>query len=240
MAFNTVPTVASGDSWTSSQHNTYIKDNMTALWPYTTAGDLAYATSSSTLGRLANTAGGLLYGDTSAPAWLANSVGGVLYGGASAPAWLAKPSVLSFLKMSSAGTPSYTAATALPGGFHVTGGAFTNSLISTTATASTYTGVAFNFILGAPCTVFAWATGMGRKNSATYEGYFEIVIDGTANPDRPTQIKSTAETMFFTSYVKTAVPAGARNVSLYYRTENAGDELFLERAQIYAIAFVDP
>lgn len=52
MAYATVPTVATGDSWSAAQHNTYIKNNFAALWPYTTAGDMAYATSSSTLTRI--------------------------------------------------------------------------------------------------------------------------------------------------------------------------------------------
>ena len=31
MAYSTVPTVSTSDSWTASQHNTYLKDNMAAL-----------------------------------------------------------------------------------------------------------------------------------------------------------------------------------------------------------------
>lgn len=50
---STVPTVANGDSWSAAQHNTYVRDNIDALWPYTTAGDLGYATASNQLGRLA-------------------------------------------------------------------------------------------------------------------------------------------------------------------------------------------
>lgn len=52
MARTAWPTVISGDSWTASQHNTYGRDNDLAYWPYTTAGDLAYASSSTTLTRL--------------------------------------------------------------------------------------------------------------------------------------------------------------------------------------------
>lgn len=52
MAYSTVPTVVSGDSWSAAQHNTYIKDNFAALWPFTTAGDIAYAATSTTLARL--------------------------------------------------------------------------------------------------------------------------------------------------------------------------------------------
>lgn len=71
MARTPWPTVLSGDSWSASQHNTYGRDNDLAYWVYTTAGDLAYATSSSALARLALTTGGLLHGGASAPEWLA-------------------------------------------------------------------------------------------------------------------------------------------------------------------------
>lgn len=49
---STVPTVANGDSWSAAQQNTYLRDNIEALWPYTTAGDIAYATASNQLARL--------------------------------------------------------------------------------------------------------------------------------------------------------------------------------------------
>ena len=52
MAFNSVPTVANGDSWSAAQHNTYLRDNMAALWPYSVAGDIAYATGANALTRL--------------------------------------------------------------------------------------------------------------------------------------------------------------------------------------------
>lgn len=92
MTFTTVPLLATGDWIDAAWGNTYWKDNFAALWPYTTAGDLAYGTgAASNLARLALT------------------TGGVLYGGASAPAWLAKPSVDSVLKNTTAGVPSWLA-----------------------------------------------------------------------------------------------------------------------------------
>ena len=45
MGYSTVPYVNSGSSWTASQHNTYIRDNFTALWPFTAAGDMVVSTS---------------------------------------------------------------------------------------------------------------------------------------------------------------------------------------------------
>lgn len=51
MAYSVVPTVATGDLWTAANHNTYLKDNLAALWPYTTAGDMVYASSPTMLAR---------------------------------------------------------------------------------------------------------------------------------------------------------------------------------------------
>ncbi len=53
MAYSAVPTVVTGDSWSAANHNTYLRDNLAALWPFTAAGDLAYASSASALARLA-------------------------------------------------------------------------------------------------------------------------------------------------------------------------------------------
>jgi hypothetical protein len=53
MSFNTVPTVATGDLWTAANQNTYLRDNMAALFPYTTAGDIAVASAADALTRLA-------------------------------------------------------------------------------------------------------------------------------------------------------------------------------------------
>lgn len=52
MSFTTVPTVSNGDSWSAAQHNTYLRDNLAALWPFTTAGDIAYASAANALARL--------------------------------------------------------------------------------------------------------------------------------------------------------------------------------------------
>lgn len=70
MAYNAVPTVATSDSWTASQHNTYIKDNFAAVWVGTTAGDLDYYTSATAKARLAiGAAGRVLVSNGSAPTW---------------------------------------------------------------------------------------------------------------------------------------------------------------------------
>lgn len=53
MTYSPVPTVATGDTWTASQHNTYIRDNFAALHPYTARGDIAYRNNAGNIARLA-------------------------------------------------------------------------------------------------------------------------------------------------------------------------------------------
>ena len=74
MAYSTVPTVVSGDTWSAAQHNTYIRDNFTALWPYTAAGDIAYAASTTALTVLPIGAEGEILSSVSgAPDWVATT-----------------------------------------------------------------------------------------------------------------------------------------------------------------------
>jgi hypothetical protein len=70
MSYNTVPTVSAGDSWSASQHNTYVRDNFAALWPYTTIGDMSYLSGSGVISRLGiGTAYQLLRSTGTAPTW---------------------------------------------------------------------------------------------------------------------------------------------------------------------------
>jgi len=81
MSFTTVPTVSNGDSWSAAQHNTYLRDNMAALFPYSAAGDIAYASASNALSRLAKPSvdSVLKMGSGGVPSWLAeNQTAGAL------------------------------------------------------------------------------------------------------------------------------------------------------------------
>lgn len=70
MTYQTVPTVVTGDMWTAAQNNTYIRDNFSALWPYTAAGDMAYASSSSTLSKITvGSEGQILNVSSGVPVW---------------------------------------------------------------------------------------------------------------------------------------------------------------------------
>lgn len=69
MAHSVVPLMATGDWIDAAWVNQYLRDNIAALWPYTTAGDLAYASGAHTLARLAKPGGTSL---------LQNTAGGVV------------------------------------------------------------------------------------------------------------------------------------------------------------------
>lgn len=99
-------------TYTAAQYNTHVRDNMAALWVYTTAGDIAYATGATGLARLGiGGAGALLYSAGSAPAWkAAGGAGELLYGaGAAAPNWLGIGGAGALLK-STGSAPAWLAA----------------------------------------------------------------------------------------------------------------------------------
>jgi hypothetical protein len=64
-----------GDSWSASQHNTYIKDNFAAGVPdiFTTAGDIVYGTAANTAARLGiGSTSDILSVAAGIPAWQSN------------------------------------------------------------------------------------------------------------------------------------------------------------------------
>lgn len=70
MSYSTVPTVAPGDAWSASQHNTYLRDNLSAIWKGTTAGDMDYYSGPSDKTRLPLSPGSMLMAGASAPVWV--------------------------------------------------------------------------------------------------------------------------------------------------------------------------
>lgn len=68
--YNAIPSVATGDWITAGWVNTYVGGNMTALWPYTAIGDMAYANAATELARLAlGTQYKFLQAGASVPEW---------------------------------------------------------------------------------------------------------------------------------------------------------------------------
>lgn len=98
-----------GERLTASKMNE-ISSSLSAVYPHTTAGDIAYRDASSAiLTRLAKVTGGILYGGASVPAYLANVAGGVLHGGASLPAFSAAGTLGQFLKSNGTSAPAFEA-----------------------------------------------------------------------------------------------------------------------------------
>ena len=81
MAFTSPFTAVVGASVLASQWNTSGRDNINALWVYTAAGDIAYATSATSLAKLAAPAVDSLLkmtASTKIPSWIATTlVGGI-------------------------------------------------------------------------------------------------------------------------------------------------------------------
>lgn len=82
MSFNNSFTAVTGATYTAAQYNTHTRDNLTAIWVYTTAGDIAYATGATALSRLgigANTTT-VLMPAAGVPSWAhAPAIKGVLH-----------------------------------------------------------------------------------------------------------------------------------------------------------------
>ena len=99
MAYSSGFTAVTGATYTAAQYNTNTRDNFTAIWVYTTAGDIAYATGATTLARLGiGAAGAILKSTGSAPAWLAIGANGYhLEVSGGAPVWGAFYRYMSFL-----------------------------------------------------------------------------------------------------------------------------------------------
>lgn len=126
--YNAVPLVATGDWIDDVWLNTYIRDNLAALWLYAAAGDITYALDSNTLAKRAiGAANALMYSTGSAPNWatlatlaaaqaiIASQAAGDIFYGASGTALgrVAKPASASLLTNDSGGVPSWaTLATA--------------------------------------------------------------------------------------------------------------------------------
>lgn len=71
MAYTVIPTYTTNQLITSAHANTYWRDNINQLWPFTTAGDLAYASATTVLSRLGIGAAGKRLGSNgSVPSWL--------------------------------------------------------------------------------------------------------------------------------------------------------------------------
>lgn len=76
MSYTPVPLVTTGDLWTASNNNTYVRDNFNQTDPHvmTTTGDMVYASSSANLARLAFAANSLMV-NNGIPLWFGIGLG---------------------------------------------------------------------------------------------------------------------------------------------------------------------
>lgn len=92
MGCTIVPSVITGQTYSAGNYNTYVKDNINSLLVFTTAGDLVYASSSTTLARLGiGTEGYVLTVVSGLPVWATSVPIGVVtsWAGSSVPTnWL--------------------------------------------------------------------------------------------------------------------------------------------------------
>lgn len=238
MAYTSGFTAVTGATYTAAQYNTYTRDNLTAIWVYTTAGDIAYATSATTLARRALVVGGLMYGGASTPSWRALTIGGILYGGATAPEWLAKPSSLtSYLTNTSSGTPAWASKGLLAATGLV---AFTPGQTDTTGSFVDVTGATLNLSLpsGNTYTVVALAGASCWVSNTSYSCQVIAVIDGTADTNQ-IYIGSNLVTGLPIGYYRTGIVDGTRTVKLQFRVYSAGATAHFERGWLIALAFTE-
>lgn len=230
MAYNALPTVANGDSWSAAQHNTYIKDNFAAVWPYTTAGDMSYASASNALARLAiSSVGGLLYSTGAAPAWLARpSVASLLYhaGTASAPAW----SALSTLNLHKGVIPVI--------GYDTQPAEFTTN----STTGADITGLTVNIVTTVTSTILLLIQGgiAITGGSAIYDAKVLGSIGGVVqSQDNVPQSYYAQYEPWFSFYHRTGVAAGTITCKAQMKVSNSARTGYFIGGSILALAIAE-
>lgn len=223
---STVPTVANGDSWSAAQHNTYLRDNIEALWPYMTAGDMAYATSSNQLTRLAPPGAlSVMQHSGTAPSWLtANVAKTVLQSGGGSLAFTHSPSIKGVLHSL---------------GFHQFGDigqTSTNTSIDTDVTNSS-----FNITTSETCTIVMIVHALMATGASGYQAKLRGVIGGVADVTGNNYGTSgtTSYSSVAYSFRRTGVAAGTIACSLKFGSSHAGVSAFIERGGILVMAFVE-
>lgn len=229
MSYSNLPILATGDWIDAAYGNQYWGDNFRALWPYTTAGDLAYATgASANLARLGISA-----------------IGGVLYSTGSAPAWLVKPTVESVLRHTGGSVPpSWAAPNLLKGSIHTSGFDNTTTEVDTTSTTGVdITGLTLNLTTTVTCTIMMWIHGSIAitGGSAIYTAGVIGHIGGVAQT-----IDNSIPRSFYAQYEpygniyrRTGVGAGIVTCKAQLFTQDASRTAHFFGGSIFAMAIVE-
>jgi len=178
MAYSVVPLVAVGDLWTAANQNTYLKDNMAAVWVGTTAGDVDYYTGAANKARVAASNGGIFISGAAAPSWLPiGAGGGLLTENGTIPSWLALGTAGQGLRTNNAATAPEWADVILdwevltPGDW-----SSTNVVAFQTVTNSTIT-----LTLPVPGVIFCIGTCNLSTNDGTEEAALRASIGGVGS-----------------------------------------------------------
>lgn len=208
MAFNNSFTAVVGATYTAAQYNTHVRDNFTALWVYTTAGDIVYATSATALARL---------GKPSVDSVLKNTSSGV-------PSWLSMADLADLL-------PGRLHAIAADT-FNASG----QSIGSTSY--QDITNATLDIVTTVTCTIIMFARGVFAVNVEGNRAFIQAVVDGAATGDGSAPHTSSGVYVPYSIFHhRTGVTAGTITCKLQGRANAGGNAGIFERGRIMIVAF---
>lgn len=222
MGYSPVPTVASGDLWTASDHNTYIRDNFAAGVPdiFAAAGDLVYGSAANVAARLAIGANGYyLRSNGNAPYWStitfpteipaqSGNSGKFLTTNGAAVSWGWPIPVISLAEKTSA--------------YNISSTVYLEVLSGTITMPSAGKLVAI-------------AAGQYKSNTSGDIAMVKLQIDGTDDPNVAEQAKTDAWYTFSLMYMK-SVSAGDRSAKIYLKNSTSG-EVGIKWCHIFLLGF---
>lgn len=226
MAYSTPGTKATGDQYTAAMWNTNMRDNMSEMWKYASAGDLIYGLTATTANRLAiGAAGSILRSTGSAPSWLAiGSSGYVLTSTGTAPSWASVAS--------------------LNGVINAIG--YDNSIAEFTTTSTTgadVTGLTFNITTTVTCTIALWMFGsMAVSGGSAIWSCGLLGSIGGVNQTLDTSVPRTYAGQYepYTSfYRRTGVAAGTITCKARAWVEDASRTANYIGGMIFALAITE-
>lgn len=224
MAYTAGFTAVTSATFTAAQYNTNVRDNFTAIWVGTTAGDMDYYTSSTTKARLAPPAGLSL-----------------LTHNGTVPSWLAAGSALQFLRLNSSTAFEFAG---VPGVIDVFGYDDLTSAFSTSSTSYTdVTGLSISLTLTRTCTIWAlFAGSFAESNAAGGAPVSDLIlsIDGTETPAgaETTLTDANFQTPAAATFRKINVASGSRVIKPRVRIDDGGESVSI-RGILIAAAFAE-
>ena len=231
MARTVIPLYVTNQVITAAHGNTYWRDNEAAHWPYTAAGDMAYATAADALSRLAAVDGGILKSGAAAPSWLAaGAAGSMMYNnGASTPAWLAAAAAGKVLQMNAGGTAPEWGGALLDWGYVTDGN---NTRVNATTVYANVVGAVD--ILTLPVAGIVFAIGWGSMDgTGGWNALASMYIDGVNG--QYTGTVQTTHSSFCCAFAKSCA-AGARTTALQFKSGNAGSAASLSWGSLITFA----